>query len=157
MGLGSSGPNELNIALETGKEFDIDEALSIYTSKIYVKDWVGLKNKYGEKNCDHHLTADQTRKILYEYRKALLIIGKDVKKFKEGILKIEKELVKNGFYKAFALINGPCDMCSKKANVKRPSFDVMAIDILATIRRFKKNVPDSKEGELAPYAIVLVE
>ena len=157
MGLGSSTPNELSIALETGKKFDIDEALSIYTSKIYVKDWVALRNKYLTKNCEHHLNASQTQKILYEYKRALLIIGKDMKKFKQGVLKIEESLIKKGFYKAIAIINGPCEMCAKKIDSRRPSFDIMAIDILATIRKFKKNVEPPKKGELAPYAIILVE
>ncbi|MEM4263782.1 MAG: DUF2284 domain-containing protein [Candidatus Woesearchaeota archaeon] len=159
---GYSAPAELDIVLAVGKNFDVDEALPIYTSKIYVNDWVGFKYKYNNSGkCSHSIDSDQTRKLLREYSRAVLVIGKKTENFKEAVISMEKELVKNGFYKALALINGPCDLCQTTENGSeakhRPSLELLGIDILATVRKFKKNVEQPKEGEMPPYAIILVE
>ena len=153
---------ELSIALKIGGTFGIDEALPIYTSKIDVKDWIGLKYAYDNTDgCNHLIGPDKTRNILREYKRALLVIGKSNEQFKEAILKIEQELKTNGFYKAFALINGDCEFCSgldlNPETSRRPSLDLLGIDILSTVRRFKKNEPAPKESEQKPYAIILVE
>jgi len=153
---------ELSIVLKTGADYGIDEALPIYTSKIDVKDWIGLKYTYDNADgCNHLIGPEKTRSILREYKRALLVIGKSQERFKEAILAIEKELKASGFYKAFSLINGPCEFCSgidlNPEISRRPSLDLMGIDILATVRRFKKNEPSSEEGESKPYSIILVE
>jgi len=153
---------ELSIVLKVGADFGIDEALPIYTAKIEVKDWVGLKYTYDNADgCNHLIGPDQTRNILREYKRALLIIGKTHEKFKEGILSIEKELKSYGFYKAFSLINGPCAFCSgidlNPEISRRPSLDLMGVDIFATVKRFKKNELPPQEGKTTPYAIILVE
>lgn len=158
---GYSVPAEMEIVLAVGKDFGIDEALSIYTSKIYVNDWVGMKYKYNNSNgCSHIISPEQTRKLLGEYSKAVLVIGKKADDFKAAVLAMEKELCKKGYYKALALINSHCDLCNKEkeaCSAKRPSLELMGIDILATVRKFKKNVEQPKEGEMPPYAIILVE
>lgn len=159
---GYSVPAEMEIVLAVGKGFGIDEALSIYTSKIYVNDWVSMKYKYNNSgSCSHMISPEQTKKLLGEYSKAVLVIGKKTEDFKIAVLAMEKELYKKGYYKALALTNGQCDFCSSNgknsATAKRPSFEPMGIDILATVRKFKKNVEQPKEGEMPPYAIILVE
>ena len=104
--------NELDVVLTVGKDFDVDEAISIYTSKIWVNDWVGMKYKYNNDACSHLVSTEQTKRLLREYKRAVLIVGKKMKDFKIAVLAMEKELIKNGFYKSLALINGPCDFCS---------------------------------------------
>jgi len=159
---GYSTPAEMEIVLAVGKTFDIDEALSIYTAKIYVTDWVSMKYRYNNPDsCSHMISPEQTRKLLSEYSKAVLVIGKKKESFKTAVLAMEQELCKKGYYKAFALINGQCDFCSSaEANPaikRRPSLELMGIDILATVRKFKKNAEQPKDGEMPPYAIILVE
>lgn len=158
---GYSVPAEMEIVLAVGKNFGIDEALSIYTSKIYVNDWVSMKYKCNTHGCSHMTSPEQTRKILGEYSKAVIVIGKKTEDFKTAVLAMEKELYNKGYYKALALINGSCDFCDSNGKnntaAKRPSFEMMGIDILATVRKFKKNVEQPKEGEIPPYAIILVE
>lgn len=167
------------IVLSVGKKYGIDEALEIYTSKIEVYDWVEAKCRFGcEKygtnySCPPHtFTPEQTRKLLKEYRKAILVFGKegnmeDQKKFKEALLEIEKELFKNDHYKAFALIPGPCEICSRchvldsmnciHPEKKRPAVEGMGIDVLSTVRRFKKNFETAKEKVHVPVGIILLE
>ena|GEM_PF-3975111 len=148
-------PNDLDIVLRVGKKYGVDEAVSIYTSKIYVNHWVGLKYQYANKDsCKHILGPDQTYKLLKEYRRAVLIIGSKKEDFNKAILEMETQLIKEGLYKALALINSPCALCSKE-KIARPSLESLGIDILATVRKFKKNVKQPAIGEYPPYAIIL--
>ena len=148
--------NELDIVLRVGQKYGIDEALSIYTSKIYFNYWVGLKYRYANQDsCKHTMSPDQTYRLLKEYRRAVLVIGNKKEDFNKAILEMEKELIQEGHYKSIALINGPCALC-KNEKTARPALESLGIDILATIRKFKKNVEQPAIGEYPPYAIILV-
>ncbi|MBW3004786.1 DUF2284 domain-containing protein [Candidatus Woesearchaeota archaeon] len=148
--------NEVDIVLRVGQKYGIDEALSIYTSKIYVNHWVGLKYRYeNQDSCKHTMGADQTYRLLKEFRRAVLVLGNKNEDFQKAVLEMEKELIQEGHYKAIALINGPCTLC-KGESTARPALESLGIDILATVRKFKKNVPQPKIGEYPPYAIILV-
>jgi len=151
----STMASELDTVLKVGYKYGIDEAISIYTTKIYVNHWVGLKYKYTkEYSCKHTWTPEQTNKLLKEYKHAVLIIGNKKEDFQKAILEMEAQLVQEGYYKALALINCPCTLCNKQTPA-RPSLESLGIDILATVRKFKKNTPQPKEGEYPPYAIIL--
>lgn len=152
---------ELEIVLEVGKKYNVDEALVIYTSKIDVRDWVNLKCAFG---CEHYsknwscppnsISPEQTRNLLREYTKAVLVIGDngamDLKKFRQAMLDMEDKLVLNGFPKSIALSMGPCDICEKCTLPdgklcryplkRRPSVEGMGIDVLSTVKKFKKNL-----------------
>lgn len=148
--------SDADIVLKVGYKYGIDEALSIYTSKIYVNYWVSLKYKYTNKtSCVHEMSPDQTLSLLKEYRRAVLVIGTTDKDFQKAVVEMEQQLVQEGYYKAFALINSPCSLCSNNPDA-RPSLESLGIDILATVRKFKKNVPQPAPGEYPPYAIILV-
>ena len=147
---------ELDIVLRVGQKYGIDEALSIYTSKIYIHHWVGLKYRYATKDsCAHMLNPDQTYKLLKEYKRAVLVLGNKKEDFEKAVVEMEERLIKEGFYKSLALINTPCTLCKKQVNA-RPSFETLGIDILATVRKFKKNVSQPAVGEYPPYAIILI-
>ncbi len=171
--------SETEIILSVGKKYGIDEALIIYTSKIDVNEWVEAKcrfgcEKFGINYCcpPHTFTPEQTRKILKEYRRAALIFGKegsleDQKKFREALIEMEKELFKNNYYKAFALVPGPCNVCSRchvldgmqciHPAQKRPAIEGMGIDVFATVKRFKRNFEMNKEKMHIPVGIILLE
>jgi len=148
--------NDLDLILNVGKPFHIEEALILYTSKIEVKDWVGLHHKYNQIGCKHGINPEKTRKILNEYKRAVLLIGNNLEKFREGVLAIEKALYPFS-YKVFALLNEPCGLCSKKETELRPSLAMMSIDTVATIKRFKKNFNAPDKGDYLPYALVLFD
>jgi len=147
--------SDIDIVLKVGYKHGIDEALSIYTSKIYVNHWVGLKYQYANKNsCQHSMHPDHTLRLLKEYKRAVLIIGNKKSDFQKAVLEMEQQLIQEGYFKAIALMNTPCALC-KKSTEPRPSLEAMGIDILTTVRKFKKNVAQPKPGEYPPYAIIL--
>ena len=153
--------DELDIVLNAGKKFGVDEALVIYTSKIDVRDAIRFKAKFGDTHdalnwveVGYDLLPEDMRKLLREYTKAILVIGNDGKmaleKFWEAMMAIEHALLINNYPRAFAMVSGPCRGCLK-CSVKegktcadpisrRPSLEGVGIDILFTVKRFKKNV-----------------
>ncbi len=169
--------NELDIVLTAGKKHGIDEALSIYTSKIDIKDGIRLKAQFGEKHPalnwieeKFDITPNDMRQMLREYTKAILVIGKDGKMpldaFWHAMMDIEETLHLNNFYKSIALVSGPCRGCGSCTVVKgktcavpdkrRPTLEGLGVDILSTVRRFKKNVDWTGKGFYS-VGIVLLE
>jgi len=147
---------DTDVVLRIGSKYGIDEALSIYTSKIYVSHWVGLKYRFAVKDsCKHILSPEQTYKLLKEYKRAVLVIGNKKENFKKALVEMEQELIKEGFRKSIALVNEPCSICSGD-EIARPAFEPLGIDIISTVKKFKKNAPQPAPGEYLPYGIILV-
>lgn len=153
--------SELDIVLATGRKFGIDEALVIYTSKVDIRDWVNVHCRFGcsyfGKNWScppESVSVEQARNLLREYTKAVLVIGDngemDLRKFRKGMLEIEKALRLNNYHKAMAMVMGPCDLCPECAILKggqcifpedkRPSIEGTGMDIIGTVKKFKKNI-----------------
>jgi len=170
---------ELDIVFATGKSYGIDEALSIYTSKVDLKHSIMMKCKFG---CEHYsknwscppqqMDVETTKHVLMEYKKAILVIGEegkmDLKKFREAILDIENKLQLNGFPRSFAIVNGPCKLCTECTVLKgkpcrypdklRPSVAGIGIDIISTLRKFKRNCDVTMKGIRFPsIALILLE
>jgi len=169
--------NELDIVLTAGKKHGIDEALTIYTSKIDVKDGVRLKAKFGDKHValnwiepSYDVNPEDTRKLLREYTKAILVIAKDGKmaltEFWKAMMDIEHTMMINNYYKAMALVSGPCHGCEgcsilkgktcKEPSKRRPTLEGMGIDIISTVKRFKKNI-DWDPNKFHSVGILLLE
>ncbi|MBD3309811.1 hypothetical protein GF351_01180 [Candidatus Woesearchaeota archaeon] len=171
--------SEIDLVLSVGKRYGITEALDIYTSKIDVKDYVLAKcrfgcSMYGTNWCcppSTH-TPDETRQLLKEYSKAVLLIGESKgtsmhDEFRKGMLEIERNLVNKGFYKALALPMGPCRICEnctylegkpcRYPDQKRPSVEGMGIDILATVKRFKKNIDVVDRDKEKRFGLILLD
>jgi len=94
-----------------------------------------------------------------EYKKAVLVIGDngnmDLKKFGVALLDIEKTLRLNSYYRAFALAMGP-SMANKK--VDRPTLEDLGIDMVATVKKFKKNMePLEFVGRYPSFGLILLE
>ena len=172
---------EADIALVAGKKHGINEAMVIYTAKIDVRDYVALKCKFGcsrygkSHNCPPNThTPEEARKIMAEYKKALLVGGEvkggfaGQKKISEGIIAIERALFLEGYYKAFALAPGSCVECKdctyeKGANciypeLCRPSMESIGIDVFSTLKKFKKNLHVIKDRtSFMSYGLILLE
>lgn len=169
------------IALSEGKKYGINEAMVIYTSKIDVKDFVALKCKYGcsrygkSHSCPPNTPSpDETRRILDEYKKALLV-GGEVRggfsgqlKISAGILAVERALFLNGYYKAFGMTSGSCIFCEECAYPRkepcnfpekcRPSMEGMSIDVFSTLKKFKKNLDIIRDRKkFISYGLILLE
>lgn len=100
----------VNRALELGAK----EAKIIDTETIFVGHWVQWKCQYGcslyNEDAFHRPAApdvEETKKMLKEYSKALLIHGSKGTSLSESAVKLEQEATKQGYYKAFALISLP--------------------------------------------------
>lgn len=171
--------DESHIVLAAGKKFGVDEALVIYTSKIEIKQQMLLNCQFTCKHYGKYYTCppktikiEQTRELLKEYKKAIIVIGDngkmDMKKFQKALLDIEDTLKLNNYHNALALSMGPCTLCDTCTVVKgkpciypekkRPAVEGLGIDLLATIKKYKKNlIPEIKGIRFPSVGLVLLE
>jgi len=134
--------------VDLAKQLGVYEAKIIQTPTIHTAEWVRLKCQYG---CDGFQaglccppftpTPLETRKILDDYQKALLIHCQPGSGVTEIIRKLEREIFLSGFYKAFGFGAGSCDLCDECSvekclypNEARPSMEACGIDVYATAR-----------------------
>jgi len=126
------------------------EAKAVSPRSVVVRDWVRLKCQYGCGGYGECLTCppysptpDQTRRVLREYSKALLVrFGPTGPDTHDVMVKLEREAFLSGHYAAFAMAAGPCSFCDE-CNLKqcvhprkaRPSMESCGIDVYATVRR----------------------
>lgn len=136
------------------------EAKEVEPASVVTAPWVKLKCQYG---CERYgkgyccppdtPTPAQTREILDHYRRAILFHYEAAKTegqnrikalwgFFEGLIDLEGDLFKDGFYKAFVMLSGPCGRCSPCAKTEggtcrsrsraRPSMEACGIDVYQT-------------------------
>ena len=138
------------------------EAKVIEPSRVVTAPWVRLKCQfgcpmYGKGYCCPPDTpaSEQTRAILDTYHRAILFHleaakepGRSRRKilaeFFEALVDLEGDLFKEGFYRAFVLLAGPCELCKECAKEKgepchfgsraRPSMEACGIDVYQTAR-----------------------
>ncbi len=108
---------------------------------------------------------DYTRRMLKGYKKALLIHGSEYTDIRSIVSKLEREMFLDGYYKAFGMGAGPCELCAKCGKFcrytekARPSMEACGIDVYSTVRAngFPIEVvrePGCKENY---YGVVLIE
>lgn len=156
------------------KEMGFRQVYPLSVDRIQVRDWVDLKcrygcNEYGKRHCPPHgPTPEKTRRVLKDYRQALLLEGEPpTDAFQLQVLDAEKEAFKDGFYKAFAYWAGPCSICSGCSNDgscrnpgrARPSMEGAGIDVFETVRGTGITLKPlkSKEQYVKYYALLLLE
>jgi predicted metal-binding protein len=138
------------------------EAKQIDPATVITAPWVRLKCQYGcagygRGHCcpPETPTAEQTKEILKQYQRAVLFHYTAAKSrdenrkkilsgFFEDLVELEGEMFKDGFYKAFVMLSGPCtkcDPCSKTRGEHcyfrmeaRPSMEACGIDVYETAR-----------------------
>lgn len=145
-------------------------------SEVRVVDWAGLRcqfgcSHYGQRHCPPHSpTPEKTRKVLREFKSALLLKGEPpAGDFQKMVLQAEQLAFKDGYYKAFALWAGPCALCPDCAQDSggqcrhpergRPSMEGAGIDVFATVRELGLRLRTLQEqGEFVCYfAMLLLE
>ena len=142
--------------------------------KVFTGFWVRWKCRYG---CDgygssllcppHSPTPDETRRMLDEYRRAMLIHCDAVTDVRPLIAKLEREAFLGGFYKAFGFACGPCDLCPTCAFEKgcrhsdkaRPAMEACGIDVFRTAREagFPIEVVTNRSCRQDYYGLLLLE
>lgn len=149
------------------------EAKIISPQTVVTASWVRWKCQYGCGGYEGCLTCPphspppaETREVLKEYKKALLIHGDDHTDVSEIAVKVELEAFLSGYYKAFGLGSGPCRLCSscdvdgecRKPKRARPSMEASGIDVFQTARnnQFKIEVLRSRRCEGNYFGLVLL-
>ena len=132
----------------------------ILPSSVVTAPWVRLKCQfgcvgYGLSHCcpPNTPTHEETRKVLDSYEHALLFHleaprtpdrGKRTHDLMTSLVDLEGEIFKEGYYKAFVYLSGPCGICKECAKLKgdscnfgykaRPSMESCGIDVYQTAR-----------------------
>jgi len=164
-------------------EMGIEEAKMIDPGSVVTAEWVRLKCQYGcpgfgESLCCPPRTPapDMTRKVIGSYQKAILLHQRLPKRktrwgkfdsFRKSIVRLEIEIFLDGYYKAWSMGSGPCDLC-KECNLSgtckhgyeaRPSMEACGIDVFKTARDngFPIEVVRTRDEEMNIFGLVLVE
>jgi len=153
-------PNSLEIYWEQVTTGRPAEAKEINPTRVVTAPWVRLKCQYG---CGGYgrgyccppdtPTPEQTRSVLDSYSRAILFHLKAAKTkngsrieliedFLTSVVDLEGEMFKNGYYRAFAILSGPCTLCKECGKLKgipcrsghraRPSMEACGIDVYQT-------------------------
>jgi len=149
------------------------EAKIIDPKTVETAPWVRWKCQFGCGGYNsslvcppHSPTPEQTRKVLDSYKRAILFeAGRH--DAKEIAVKMEREIFLSGYYKAFGLGAGPCQLCSSCAYDKgcrhpeeaRPAMEACGIDVFATARKhgFTINVVRRSKDPQHYFGLVLIE
>ncbi len=135
-----------------------DNVKFIDPKKVVVSNWVRVKCQFG---CDAYNTRytcppyspmpDYTRQMLKEYKSALFFTyrypSQKERKRRQSIRRIlfrlERQVFLDGYYKAFAMGAGPCNLCPGNCDFTkpclhgdraRPSMEACGIDVYATAK-----------------------
>jgi predicted metal-binding protein len=126
------------------------EAKVISPLQVFTAEWVRRKCQYGCDGYNEHLTCppfsptpQETRRMLDEYTTAILIhFPGEWTDVKASMYKLEREAFLSGYYKAFGMGSGPCNLCGtcdtskvcRHAEQARPSMEACGIDVYRTAR-----------------------
>jgi predicted metal-binding protein len=164
-------------------EMGIEGAKMITPASIVTAEWVRMKCQYGCPGfgaslcCPPHTpTPDMTRKVIDSYQKAILLHqrlrkgekrGRKAGTFSEAVVGLEIEMFLDGYYKAWSMGSGPCDLC-EECNLSgtcrngfkaRPSMEGCGIDVFKTARDngFPIEVVRTRDQERNIFGLILVE
>jgi len=158
--------------IKRAKELGAKQAKAISVKSIIAAEWVRMKCKFG---CDGYgqcltcppnsPTPDETRRALKFYKFALLVKGDEYTNIHAIIPKLEREIFLDGYFKAFGMGAGPCNLCDKCAKFcrypekTRPSLEACGIDVFTTVKSngFPIKVLKTQNCKGNYYGIVLIE
>ena len=158
--------------IKRAKELGAKEAKVISAKTIVAAEWVRLKCKFGCSGYGQCLTCppyspapDETRRALGCYKSALLVRGNEYTDIHGIIPILEREIFLDGYFKAFGMGAGPCELCDKCAkscrhpDKTRPSLEACGIDVFTTVRSngFQIKVLKNQVCKGNYYGIVLIE
>jgi predicted metal-binding protein len=136
--------------IKRAQKLGAKKASIISPKKVFTAEWVRLKCQYGCDGYGQHLTCppfsptpQETRQMLDEYKTAVLIHcpskWTDVRII---VSTLEREAFLSGYYKAFGLGSGPCNLCDNchikngcaHSDEARPSMEACGIDVYRTAK-----------------------
>ncbi|MCK9391330.1 MAG: DUF2284 domain-containing protein [Syntrophales bacterium] len=177
--------DDLKKYCEKGLAIGFTHAQPILPSSVVTAPWVRLKCQfgcagYGLSHCcpPNTPTPKETRKVLDSYGQAILFHleapktpdrGKHTHNLMTSLVELEGEIFKEGHYKAFVYIAGPCSLCKECAKLKgiscnfgnktRPSMESCGIDVYQTALNNRLPIQALKEKTETQniYCLMLVE
>ncbi len=163
----------------------VTQATQIHPSSVVTAPWVRLKCQFGCPNygrgycCPPDTPApEETRAVIDSYRRAILFHievpqtpGKkrQYRRCLEILTDLEEEMFKDGYYKAFVILAGPCRLCKRCAKLDgtpcnfldraRPSMEACGIDVYQTARNHGLPIQTLREkSEVSNrYCLMLVD
>ena len=135
-------------------------AKQVHPSSVVTASWIRSKCQFGCPGYDrsyscppHTPTPQETREILDSYHRSILFHievphmpekEKHYRKYFDMLVDLEGELFKDGYYKAFVFLAGPCRICKKCAKLEqkpcnllgraRPCMEACGMDVYQTAR-----------------------
>lgn len=133
--------------IKQAKRLKVKDTKIILAKSIVTAEWVRLKCQFGCDGYGRCLTCppyspspEQTRRMLADYKYALLIHGDEHTDIRRIVSVLEKNIFLDGYYKALAMAAGPCELCARcpkfcrHADRARPSMEACGIDVYSTVR-----------------------
>jgi len=150
------------------------DVATVDPADVVTAEWVRIKCQYGCGGYGRCLTCppysptpQQTRRLLDEYSKACLIWWGPQHGGREVLAAVEREVFLAGWYRAFAMAEGPCRLCGECAlelpcrhpDQARPSMEACGIDVYETAHRagFPLQVVTSRRDTPNFFSLLLVE
>jgi predicted metal-binding protein len=145
----------------------------IRPADVVTAGWVRWKCQFGcggygsSRMCPPHApTPEQTRHVLDDYAHGILFEAPR-NRSKVIAAKLEREIFLAGYYKAFGLGAGPCELCGECAfengcrhpEQARPAMEACGIDVFATVRKhgFTIDVVRSRRDPQHYFGLVLID
>ncbi|MFA5350597.1 MAG: DUF2284 domain-containing protein [Candidatus Omnitrophota bacterium] len=154
------------------KRLGAKDSKIISPKTIVVAEWVRIKCKFGCSGYGQSLTCpphsplpDETRRILSFYKSAILVQGGAYTDIHALIPVLEREIFLGGYFKAFGMGAGPCELCVRCAKFcrypekTRPSMEACGIDVYSTVRGNGYPIKVLRNGDCKGnyYGVVLIE
>ena len=146
---------------------------------VVTAEWVRIKCQFGCPTFGKGLccppytpTPNVTRNVIDSYKKIIFLhkrLGKEeiTTGFNKTIVRLEKEIFLDGYYKAWSMGTGACHICKecdpagfcKHGFKARPSMEACGIDVFKTARvnGFPIEVVRTHEEERDHFGLILVE
>jgi predicted metal-binding protein len=150
---------------------------------VVTAEWVRLKCQYGCGMYGMCLTCppfsptpEFTKRMLKHYSNTLIMVydipdekkeSATRKKLRKTVANIEREMFLDGYYKAFAMACGPCNLCRectlsypcKYEDFARPSMEACGIDVYSTLANagYNLKVARSYEEGCKFCSLILIE
>jgi len=160
----------------------VTETKVIHPDSVVTAPWVRLKCLFscpggGKSHCcpPQTPTPEETRAILDSYNRAILFhlnvpaFGKEHLRLQEMLVTMEGDMFKDGYYKAYVMLAGPCLVCKECGKVQdiscrfpskaRPSMEACGIDVFQTVRNNGFFIQTLREKTELPniYCLMLVD
>jgi len=141
--------------------------------EVVTANWVRWKCRFG---CDgfgssiccppYSPAPEETRRVLEEYNRGVLFEAGRREPTRIAAA-LERELFLEGFYRAFGMGAGPCQLCDscafdkgcRRADEARPSMEACGIDVFSTVRRqgFEIEVVRNRKEPQHYFGLVLID